>query len=30
MPFSDPDLEKLYTFARFLELKLPGDPRRRR
>jgi type I restriction enzyme R subunit len=25
MPFSDPDLEKLYTFARFLERKLPRD-----
>ncbi len=28
MPFSDPDLEKLYTFARFLETKLPQDPRK--
>jgi type I restriction enzyme R subunit len=28
MPFSDPDLEKLYTFARFLLLKLPQDPKR--
>jgi len=27
MPFQDPDLEKLYTFARFLELKLPRDER---
>jgi type I restriction enzyme, R subunit len=25
MPFQDPDLEKLYTFGRFLELKLPQD-----
>lgn len=25
IPFSDPDLEKLYTFARFLELRLPQD-----
>jgi type I restriction enzyme, R subunit len=25
MPFSDPDLEKLYTFGRYLELKLPRD-----
>lgn len=25
MPFTDPDLEKLYTFGRFLELKLPRD-----
>jgi type I restriction enzyme R subunit len=25
MPFTDPDLEKLYTFGRFLELKLPKD-----
>lgn len=28
MPFGDPDLEKLYSFARFLELKLPQDPRK--
>ncbi len=28
MPFTDPDLEKLYTFGRFLELKRPQDPRR--
>ena len=28
MPFSDPDLEKLYTFGRFLELKLPRDPKK--
>jgi type I restriction enzyme R subunit len=28
MPFADPDLEKLYTFGRFLELKLPVDPRK--
>jgi type I restriction enzyme, R subunit len=28
MPFSDPDLERLFTFARFLELKLPQDPRK--
>src|SRR5207249_3749170 len=27
MPFQDPDLEKLYSFARFLELKLPTDER---
>jgi type I restriction enzyme R subunit len=27
MPFSDPDLEKLYTFGRHLELKLPHDPK---
>jgi type I restriction enzyme, R subunit len=27
MPFQDADLEKLYTFARFLELKLPRDER---
>jgi type I restriction enzyme R subunit len=25
MPFTDPDLEMLYTFGRFLELKLPHD-----
>ena len=25
MPFQDPDLEKLYTFGRFLRLKLPTD-----
>ena len=28
MPFSDPDLEKLYTFARFFETKLPQDPKK--
>ena len=28
MPFSDPDLEKLYTFARFLERKLPKDAKK--
>ncbi|OPZ61983.1 MAG: hypothetical protein BWY86_00612 [Candidatus Aminicenantes bacterium ADurb.Bin508] len=28
MPFSDPDLEKLFTYARFLQLKLPQDPRK--
>jgi type I restriction enzyme R subunit len=28
MPFSDPDLEKLYTFGRYLELKLPRDPKK--
>lgn len=28
MPFTDPDLEKLYTFTRFLMLKLPQDPKR--
>ena len=28
MPFSDPDLERLYTFSRFLETKLPHDPRK--
>jgi type I restriction enzyme R subunit len=28
MPFSDPDLEKVYTFARYLELKLPKDERK--
>jgi type I restriction enzyme R subunit len=28
MPFSDPDLERLFTFARFLQLKLPLDPRK--
>ncbi|MCG3190808.1 MAG: DEAD/DEAH box helicase family protein [Thermoanaerobaculia bacterium] len=28
MPFTDPDLEKLYTFGRFLQLKLPQDPKR--
>jgi len=28
MPFTDPDLEKLYTFGRFLELKLPTDEKR--
>ena len=27
MPFQDPDLEKLYSFGRFLELKLPRDER---
>ena len=25
MPFTDPDLEKLYTFGRFLQLQLPKD-----
>lgn len=28
MPFVDPDLEKLYTFGRFLELRLPQDPKK--
>ncbi|MCP3105477.1 DEAD/DEAH box helicase family protein [Myxococcus sp. K15C18031901] len=28
MPFTDPDLEKLYTFTRFLETKLPQDPKK--
>jgi len=28
MPFADPDLEKLYTFCRFLETKLPQDPKK--
>jgi type I restriction enzyme R subunit len=28
MPFTDPDLEKLYTFSRFLELKLPKDEKK--
>ena len=28
MPFVDPDLEKLYTFGRFLELKLPRDEKK--
>lgn len=28
MPFQDPDLERLYTFCRFLELKLPHDPKK--
>jgi type I restriction enzyme R subunit len=28
MPFADPDLERLYTYGRFLELKLPVDPRK--
>jgi type I restriction enzyme R subunit len=28
MPFADPDLEKLYTFGRFLELKLPKDSKK--
>jgi type I restriction enzyme R subunit len=28
MPFVDPDLEKLYTFSRFLELKLPRDEKK--
>jgi type I restriction enzyme, R subunit len=27
MPFTDVDLERLHTFARHLELKLPHDPR---
>ena len=28
MPFSDPDMEKLYTFSRFLESKLPKDAKK--
>jgi type I restriction enzyme, R subunit len=28
MPFTDPDLEKLYTFGRYLELKLPRDEKK--
>src|SRR5690606_1938065 len=28
MPFTAPDLEKLYTFARFFETKLPQDPKK--
>jgi type I restriction enzyme R subunit len=28
MPFTDPDLEKLYTFGRYLELKLPNDEKK--
>lgn len=28
MPFSDPDLEQLYTFARSFETKLPQDPQK--
>ncbi len=28
LPFTDPDLEKLYTFARFLETRLPPDPKK--
>ena len=28
MPFADEDLERLYTFARFLELKLPRDEKK--
>jgi len=28
LPFTDPDLEQLYTFGRFLEMKLPLDPRK--
>lgn len=28
MPFADPDLEKLYSFARYLELKLPRDEKK--
>jgi type I restriction enzyme, R subunit len=28
MPFADEDLERLYTFARFLELKLPKDEKK--
>jgi len=28
MPFGDVDLEKLYTFGRFLQLKLPLDPKK--
>ncbi len=27
LPFTDPDLERLYTFGRFLLLKLPPDPK---
>ena len=28
LPFTDPTLEKLYTFGRFLETRLPQDPRK--
>lgn len=28
MPFVDADLERLYTYGRFLELKLPQDPKK--
>jgi len=28
LPFTDPDLEKLYSFGRFLELRLPLDPKK--
>ncbi len=28
LPFTDPDLETLYTFGRFLEARLPPDPRK--
>jgi type I restriction enzyme R subunit len=28
LPFADPDLERLYTFGRFLETKLPQDPKK--
>jgi type I restriction enzyme, R subunit len=28
LPFTDPALEKLYTFGRFLETRLPQDPRK--
>ncbi|HZZ84318.1 MAG TPA: type I restriction endonuclease [Anaeromyxobacteraceae bacterium] len=28
LPFTDPDLEKLYTFGRFLEARLPPDPKK--
>ena len=28
VPFADEDLERLYTFGRYLELKLPQDPRK--
>jgi len=28
MPYQDADLEKLFTFGRFLELKLPHDPKK--
>jgi type I restriction enzyme R subunit len=28
VPYSDPDLEKLYTFTRFFETKLPQDPKK--
>lgn len=29
LPFTDPALEKLYTFGRFLETRLPPDPKKR-